>query len=180
MNHFLSILFIASLSCVPSDHPQAGQQKLAFGVLHFGAKEVVNKIQDLEGTSYKLSHKHTLYFFLAGVYLSDDGYVLQDKTAFNTYYPLSEEKIKELQRDGLLPSPMPAYSISIWEYLIGYSLWLIIAGVVAAPFVNHLLRRLMGKRFCPSCKSEMTPHEAETNICAACSAPLRRVLRETS
>ncbi len=167
---FLVLLFAVILYCPSPNHVETGKREL--GVVFFGREEVIDKIQDLEGSDYKLSHKYTLYFFIAGVYLSDDGYVLQKKAAFNAYFPLSGEEIKRLQDEGNLPSPLPKYSIPIWRYLFGYSLWIIVGAVVGAPFLRHLMRKLMGKKFCPTCKLELTPHEAETKICGVCHTPL--------
>ena len=169
MKHFFSILVFVVLLSLPS-HVHAGQANLAFGKLLFGDKEEIDKIQDIKGTDYQLGHKYTLHFFLAGVYLSDDGYVLQPKNAHDTYYPNSEQEIKELQKAGLLPSPLPKYSIPIWQYLFGYSLWIVLAFVIGGPFVWPRIQKLRGKRFCPSCKLELNP--TETKVCGACNAPL--------
>lgn len=171
MKHFFSLLVFAVLLCLPS-YVHAGQAKLAFGKVWFGAKEEIDKIQDIKGTEYQLGHKYTLYFFIAGVYLSDDGYVLQPKNAYGTYYPDSEEDIKIFQRAGLLPSPLPKYSIPIWQYLFGYSLWIILAFAIGVPLLRPLMRRMMGKSFCPSCKLELTPYEAEKRVCGACNTHL--------
>ncbi|HEX8556980.1 MAG TPA: hypothetical protein VF668_02705 [Pyrinomonadaceae bacterium] len=172
MKHLFSTLVFAALFCLPSSHARAAQQGAPAGVFYFGSQEEVGVIQDVRGTDYKLGHKYTLHFFLAGLYLSDDGYVLQKKGDFNSYSPLSEARIKDLQLAGALPSPLPKYSIPFFQYVIGYSLWIVIAFVAAAPSLQRLMRRMMGKRFCPSCRLELTPHEAETGVCGACSRHL--------
>ena len=171
MKHFSSILVLGVLLCLPvSVH--AGPRQFAFGKVWFGAKEEIDKIQDIKGTEFQLSHKYTLYFFFAGVYLSDDGYVLQPKNSYSSYYPNSEESIKEFQRAGVLPSPLPPYSIPIWQYLFGYSLWIVVAFVAGGPMVKPLIQRLRGKRFCHSCKLELTPREVEMGVCGCCNAKL--------
>jgi hypothetical protein len=109
----------------------------------FGADEKIGKIQEIPGTDYNLCHKYTLHFFLAGIYLSDDGYVLQKKTDSRAYHPLTAQEIKELQQTGELPSPLPAYSISTIEYLFGYSLWIVLVFVVGVPMLRSSFRRLM-------------------------------------
>jgi hypothetical protein len=170
MKHLFSILLLTILPCLPLTHPQPGQKESA--LVAFGAKEEIDAIQNIEGTDYKLSHKYTLYFFIAGVWVSDDGYVLQKKDAFNTYYPLSADEVKNFQAQGKLPSPLPKYSIPLLQYLFGYSLWIIVAFVAGGPFLRHLSRRLMGRRFCPSCKLELTPYEAEMKVCGICHTHL--------
>jgi len=95
----------------------------------FGKNETIHKIQDInlkgpDGEQLFLGYKSTSHFFLAGIYLSDDGYVLGVEGKSNLYYPMPEgEKLVELQNTGMLPENLPDYQISIWEYLLGYSLW---------------------------------------------------------
>ena len=81
--------------------------------------------------------------------LSESNWVLE---AFSSFYPLSEEKIKELQQSGLLPSPLPKYSIPLWDYIFGYSLWIILGFAIGAVTVKPLLRRASKAKYCPSCR----------------------------
>jgi hypothetical protein len=112
----------------------------------FGADETLTCIADveLEGAENEalcLGHKITKQFFVAGIYLRDDGYVLKikDKPA---YYPMPEEpELSEMQAGGLLPKPLPGYSIPLLDYAFGYSLWLIIGGVILFSAVKALFRR---------------------------------------
>ncbi len=179
MKHCLSVFFFIILSFALSNNVSASVKSLGFAGMLFGSDEKIEKIQDLEGTDYKLSHKFTLHFFIAGIYLSDDGYVLQKKTDFSGYYPLDNEKIQELQQNGMLPSPLPKYSISFWEYLFGYSLWLVIAfalfWVVGIPLILARWRRLRGIRDCPSCGLQLTPEELKSKFCGACSTPFQDI-----
>ncbi len=58
-----------------------------------------------------------------------------------SYYSLSQAKIARLQAQQLIPTPLPAYHISWDEYLLGYSLWIILIGLA----VGAILKRLFGK-----------------------------------
>ena len=58
--------------------------------------------------------------------MSDDGYVLGIRKSYGSYYPLSEEKIKELQKSGALPVILPTYKIPLSEWLWGFSLWILL------------------------------------------------------
>src|SRR5215208_713315 len=166
MTHYPPTLLFAILLCLSSNYVRAGQPAPGFAAV-FGKAEKIEKIQDLEGTDYQLSHKYTLHFFLAGIFVSDDGYVLQKKMATTAYYPLSEQKIRELQQNGMLPSPLPKYSIPVWAYLVGYSLWIILAFAIAIPVLQPKVRRLMGKRYCPSCGLQLNRRELEAKKCGA-------------
>ena len=110
--------------------------------LGFGSDENIHAIQDIEGTNYRLCHKTTLHFFGAGIYMTDDGYVLQERGMYDRYIPLEESDIHEMQNEGLLPNPLPQYSIPIQEYVFGYSLWIVIAFSLAWPGMGSVIRHL--------------------------------------
>ena len=116
------------------------------GRLMFGKQESINEIQDIplqgpEGEDLILGYRTSSYFVGAGVYLKDDGYVLGVKGE-DAYFPLEQEYISELQAAGDLPEPLPAYSIALLDYAFGYSLWIIIVGIV---FYEFIKRRLFPK-----------------------------------
>lgn len=118
----------------------------------FGTDEKIKRIQDLEltdanGDSLYLAYKTTSTFFFLGVYFSDDGYVLGIEKSFGSYYPLNQEKIKALQESGLLDTPLPEYSISTFDRVFGFSLWIVVAVLLAV-------------RFYPSSEDEV-PDESE-------------------
>lgn len=98
------------------------------GTLRFGKDEKIHCIADLDvkganGEATCLAYKTTTYWVGAGAYFKDDGYVVGLKTE-RGWYPLEAA-------DGKLPHPLPPYSISSWDYVWGYSLWIAIAITVA-------------------------------------------------
>lgn len=104
------------------------------GKMLFGTEEKVECIQPvrLKGGQQEalcLAYKTTKTFFIAGLRLRDDGYVL-GVVGQGSYYPFPEGgELAQLQASALLPSPLPGYSIPWYEYAFGYSLWLV-AGLV--------------------------------------------------
>ena len=107
----------------------------------FGRQETLHCLQDVAikdtgGESLCLGYKTSGYFFFAGVYLTDDGYVLKDKNA-NLYYPLTEADLKEYQAVSELPVQLPRYDIATADYLFGYSLWLLIGVFALYGFVKN-------------------------------------------
>jgi hypothetical protein len=104
------------------------------GAMTFGRDETVRCLQDLPvvgpgGKAMCLAHKHTVHYFLAPIYLTDEGYVLKVKGA-DRYHPLSNEEITQMQGDGTLPTPLPKYSLSALDYLGGYFLWIMLAAAI--------------------------------------------------
>ena len=112
--------------------------------LGFGPDENIHRIQKIEGTDHYLCHKTTIYFFGLGVHMSDDGYVLREGFDFDQYIPLTDDRISELQAEGLLPDPLPEYSIPLIEYAFGYSLWILIALLILSSVARAAIRRAFG------------------------------------
>lgn len=109
--------------------------QFAHASMMFGNDDNIHVIQELEllgpeNKPLQLAHRVTLHFFVAGIYTSDEGYVLTEKGNSELYYSLTPELLKTYQDEGTLPNPLPAYSIPIWDYLFGYSLWIIVGGVI--------------------------------------------------
>ncbi len=103
----------------------------ARGSMHFGEKETIKKIEDTnlkgpKGEALFIGHKYSQYFFILGANFTDQGYVLGIK-GVESYYPMPEgEKLSALQKIGALPTPLPAYKIEPIEYIMGYSLYILI------------------------------------------------------
>jgi tetratricopeptide (TPR) repeat protein len=100
----------------------------------FGTQDHLNKIQDVDikgpkGESLYLGHKYSQHSFIAPYRLSDDGYIL-GIVGQNSYYKLDAGLVEKLQAEGKLPKPLPPYEISIWDYLFGHLLWIVV-GVIA-------------------------------------------------
>ena len=102
------------------------------GAFGFGKSESIHcitdvKLQGKEGEALCLAYKTSTFWLGAGVWLKDDGYVLREKNASDSYYPFpSPAKVTEYQQAGLLPSPLPAYKVDPIDYIFGFSLWWIL------------------------------------------------------
>lgn len=107
------------------------------GTFIYGNDESLECIQGvkLEGANDEplcVGYKTTTTFFGAGVWFKDDGYVLKVSGKGGTYYPMpSGAELKSFQEQGLLPDPLPGYSVPLYKYGVGYSLWMLLAVVAA-------------------------------------------------
>lgn len=117
------------------------------GKMMFGEQDSFRKFQDVEfkdpnGKELYLAHRITTKFFIAGVYIKEQGYVLPLKNSEeDIYYPLTAAQIIEMQADGSLPKQLPKYEFTLWEYAFGYSLWLLI-GIMA---IYYVIKRIFKK-----------------------------------
>ena len=102
------------------------------GKMMFGDDDTLHKIQDVEfsgpkGEKLYLAYRTTIKFFVLGVNITEQGYVLAIKNSENKgYYSLNNEQIKELQNNGGLPNPLPTYELTKFDYAFGYSLWILL------------------------------------------------------
>ena len=111
----------------------------------FGKDETIHFIQDVDITSQDnkplfLGHKTTTNWIIAGVSISDDGYVFGVREDHSKYIETTPEEIAKFQKSGLLPTPLPPYKIPLIEYILGYSLWIVIP-IVALVYLIGWLRK---------------------------------------
>jgi hypothetical protein len=108
------------------------------GQLRFGKEEAIRCIADValkgeHGEELCIAYKTSTYWVGAGVYVRDDGYVARARGggSSTTYYSLTKEEIAAHQSAGLLPTPLPAYRLPVADYMLGYSLWLVLVFSIA-------------------------------------------------
>jgi hypothetical protein len=113
----------------------------------FGTEEKLHCISDVKlkgdnGTELCLAYKTSSYSFFAPLYLHDDGYVLAVKSRSDTYGELPQgQDLAALQASGLLPSPLPTYTIPLLDYALGYALPLAIAAAILLSVVQYQLKQ---------------------------------------
>ena len=112
----------------------------------FGKDESIHKIQDVDITSQNdeplyLGYKTTTLFILGGVYITDDGYVFGLRGDSSKFIDTTPEEIAKFQQSGLLPDPLPPYKLSILDYVIGYSLWIIVLPIVVISLIVSAIRK---------------------------------------
>lgn len=107
------------------------------GLLTFGTQDKINHLQTIgmkgpNGEPLYLGFLTSTHSFLLPYSMSDGGYVFGIHGVSDKYYPLAAEKLQQMQRAGVLPTPLPVYRKSTIDYVFGYALWpaLLIIGVM--------------------------------------------------
>jgi hypothetical protein len=114
---------------------------------YFGKGEKLHCITDVEFKGAEeqdlcLAYKTTTISFFVPLYFHDDGYVLAVKARNDTYYELPPQgELATLQAAGILPSPLPPYSIPLHEYGFGFLLWVVLAAVILLGVVQYQLKQ---------------------------------------
>ncbi len=112
----------------------------------FGKDETITKIQDVgvtgpAGEPLFLGYKTSTQYFIGGLYVQDDGYVLGMQSDHDRFFPMpAGDELKGFQTQGLLPDPLPVYKLATMDYVIGYSLWIALP-IIAAVYLIGWMRR---------------------------------------
>ena len=102
----------------------------------FGTQDDLNCIVDIPLTGPNseplcLGFRVSMRFFVGGIYTKDEGYILKIKSE-KSYYPIpAGDELAGFQANHMIPSPLPSYSVPMWDYLFGFSLWIIL-GIMGA------------------------------------------------
>jgi hypothetical protein len=82
----------------------------------------------------------TTYWLGLPAYRSlSDGYIYAPDARYGEYMPVTADMLAELQKEGVLPAPMPTRSLGAVDYLWGYSLWWLL--IVIAAFTGLRIRK---------------------------------------
>lgn len=112
----------------------------------FGVQESLHFITNTgvsgpDGRTLPLGYKVSMYLFGASWWVHDDGYVLLSPPKIHEYFPLSEADIAAYQRAGALPYPLPRYSLTPFEIVVGFSGWIAVVGAAIWFSGRRLWRR---------------------------------------
>jgi hypothetical protein len=112
----------------------------------FGTQDDLNCIVDIpltgpNGEALCLGFRVSMHFFVGGIYAKDEGYVLKIKNE-KAYYPIPHgQELADFQRNSMIPDPLPAYSMPVWDVLFGYSLWIILGIMGAFAGIKYALSK---------------------------------------
>lgn len=115
--------------------------------LRFGPHEKIHHINDIaltgsDGEELYLGRLVYTYFVGAGAYMRDDGFVIGIKNKKDAFYPMpTGEELSDLQAEGLLPSSLPDFEFTLVDYLLGYSLYILIIGLALFHGIKYLFQR---------------------------------------
>lgn len=144
MKKYLIIPFFMALLALSGS---AHAAKFMFGTqedIHFLAP---TKIEGPSGKTLYLGHMVATKSFLLPYMVESRGYVLGINGDKRSYMAMpSDPEVKSLQATGLLPTPLPELKLSWFEYLFGYSLWIVIAVMVLITIAKNLLEKKAEER----------------------------------
>ncbi len=118
----------------------------------FGTVEHTTRLQDVtlttqDGEALYLGHKTSTLYFILGVYISDDGYVLGVRSNPGHIGDMPPpDVLADLQKKGLLPDPLPPYRLGLGDYLAGYALWLVVGPLIGLYLYFQFAGRLRRRR----------------------------------
>ncbi len=122
----------------------------------FGTVEDIVPITDVGlttpgGDALYLAHKTSTLYFILGVSVSDDGYVLGLRSNPKHYVDMPPAAmVADFQKQGTLPDPLPPYRLGVGDYAMGYSLWLVgVPLVVMFIAINLAIRSRRRRRRAP-------------------------------
>jgi hypothetical protein len=133
----------------------------------FGTEETITCIQHVKATGPDgeplcLAFKTTKTFIFAGVHLSDDGYVLAIERdgggTVDRFFNVPAEELARLQGLGLVPQPLPKYSIPWFEYAFGYSLWICLVFGVLMTLLARVAKKRRAERYAAELASTPPSH----------------------
>ena len=128
-------LIIAALGSVASE-AQARGRIGTDETLHAYAKTGLTN----QNKPISLCYKASTYNFIAPVYTTDEKVLCRE--ADKKYWPMpTGEKLKKYQAAGLMPNPIPDYTRSFWDYVFGYLLWIILAGIALFTIVSSMFKK---------------------------------------
>lgn len=118
------------------------------GTFYFGSEDTVRQVvqTDIIGPqqeSLYLGYRYTTMHFIAGITMIKQGYVLGIKGDSSQYYSLTPEIIQYYQSTGQLPTPLPNYELTFFDYFHGYSLWFLLLIGIIYIIVRYLLDRFL-------------------------------------
>ena len=114
----------------------------------FGTAEHTTRIEDVPlttpaGDALYLGHKTSTVYFILGVFVRDDGYVLGLRSNPKHIGDMPPPSVlAELQKEGKLPDPLPPYHLGFGDYLAGYSLWIVAGPLIGLYLYFHFAVRL--------------------------------------
>jgi hypothetical protein len=116
----------------------ANAGKVVFGTqdsIHFVANTT---IPGPNGSHLFIGHRVTMKAFLLPYYVESNGLVFGVSGESKKYIPLPpQEQLSRLQNEGFLPNELPKAELSLFDYLMGFSLELFVFGSIGYAFIKN-------------------------------------------
>ena len=139
------ILLITAFTVLLGLSSQANAGKLMFGQqdsIHFVANTT---IPGPGGARLFLGHHVTMHAFLLPHYVESKGLVLGLSGESTKYIPLpATQELAEFKRAGFLPNDLPRPELSVFDYVFGFSLELLLLGAIGYHFIKRWFAKKTG------------------------------------
>jgi hypothetical protein len=98
-----------------------------------------------------LAYKTSTIYFIGGIFVHDDGYVLGLQSNPKHYVDMPPPNmLADFQSKGLLPTPLPSYRLGFGDYLAGFSLWIVVVPLAGAYLYFYFAARFGRRRRRPA------------------------------
>lgn len=117
------------------------------GKLMFGQQDSIHFVANTTlpgpgGAHLFLGHLVTMHAFLLPYYVESKGLVLGVSGESKKYIPLpAGEQLAALKSTGFLPQALPTPELGIFDYIIGFSLELLLLFLVGYPLLKKLFTK---------------------------------------
>jgi hypothetical protein len=139
------MLLLVTFAAMLGLSSQANAGKVMFGQqdsIHFVANTTIT---GPGGTHLFLGHLVTMQAFLLPYYVESKGLVFGISGESKKYIPLpAEQQLIELKNAGLLPKDLPTPELSIFDYVFGFSLELLVLVAVGYPVLKSRFSKKNG------------------------------------
>ncbi len=139
------LLLLVTFAAMLGISSQANAGKVMFGQqdsIHFVANTT---IAGPGGGRLFLGHLVTMQAFLLPYYVESKGLVFGISGESKKYIPLpAEQQLSELKNAGLLPKDLPTPELSIFDYVFGFSLELLVLVAVGYTVLKSRLSKNNG------------------------------------
>jgi hypothetical protein len=153
--------------------------------MSFGTQDDIHFLQNVKltgpnGEALLLGYMTQSRHIIAPVYMEDRGYALGLRFDQTRYFRMpTGDELRQYQKAGLLPDPLPPYRLTVGNYIMGYFLWFAL-GVMALIYGAFCLfrRRLDGPTPTPRLNPSLTTFNPDPVIsqCFGSRRPHTRIL----
>lgn len=95
-----------------------------------------------EGEQLWIKGRITTHYFIGGIYVRNEGYVLSPKANKDSYFPFPKAgELAALQKVGAMPAVIPEFKIPPMDLVNGFLIWIALSLSSAYYFIKSRVER---------------------------------------